>query len=55
LFYADLKGRATLLWAPPPNIGWVGNPMPSPDGKYLAFTGLSSQVNVWLIEGLEKQ
>jgi Tol biopolymer transport system component len=55
LYFVERKGRTTLLWNPPPGIEWVGFPTPSPDGRHLAFTGLSSQTNVWLWEGLDKQ
>jgi hypothetical protein len=48
-------GRATLLWSLPPKIQWVGNLFPSPNGKFLAFAGLTVQTNAWLIEGLEMQ
>jgi hypothetical protein len=30
---------------------WMVNPMPSPDGKYLAFQALTLESNVWMLEG----
>jgi len=29
---------------------WLENPLPSPDGKYLAFQGQTWDSNVWLID-----
>ena len=29
---------------------WLGSPLPSPDGKYLAFRTLRRDSNVWMIE-----
>jgi len=31
--------------------GWINNPMPSPDGKYLAYEGVTIDSNVWMLEG----
>jgi Tol biopolymer transport system component len=30
---------------------WMVNPLPSPDGKYLAFRAQTFDRNVWLLEG----
>ena len=30
---------------------WMINPMPSPDGKYLAFQAQTWDSNVWMLEG----
>jgi len=30
--------------------GWLGVPVPSPDGKYLGFNKADEESNVWLIE-----
>jgi hypothetical protein len=30
---------------------WMVNPLPSPDGKYLAYQGQTSDSNVWMLEG----
>jgi eukaryotic-like serine/threonine-protein kinase len=31
--------------------GWMNNPMPSPDGRYLAYGGATIDSNVWMLEG----
>jgi DNA-binding winged helix-turn-helix (wHTH) protein/Tol biopolymer transport system component len=30
---------------------WIANPLPSPDGKYLAFEAQTRDSNVWMLEG----
>jgi Tol biopolymer transport system component len=30
---------------------WMANPLPSPDGKYLAFQAQTNDGNVWMLEG----
>jgi hypothetical protein len=30
---------------------WMANPLPSPDGKYLAFQAQTWDSNVWMLEG----
>jgi len=51
LLYVDLKGNARVLWeykaAGSGNIWGV----PSPDGRYLAILGTTSNSNVWMLEG----
>jgi serine/threonine protein kinase len=51
LLRATLDGKVTLLW----HYGhspwqWATNPLPSPDGKYLAFQSKSLDSNVWMLE-----
>jgi Tol biopolymer transport system component len=31
--------------------GWINSPLPSPDGKYLAYSGVTIDANVWMVEG----
>jgi Tol biopolymer transport system component len=51
LLYVDLAGHAEVLWQQPmrgPVYVW---PIPSPDGRYLAFAAETTASNAWLIEG----
>jgi Tol biopolymer transport system component len=51
LLRATLEGKVTLFWHNGHNQWqWVGSPLPSPDGKYLAFRSKSFDSNVWMIE-----
>ena len=51
VLHVDRDGRVTelrrshLLWQ------WLSSPLPSPDGKYLAFGQLEFQSNVWSLTG----
>lgn len=47
LLYVTLTGKAKLLWRNLPNLG---DPQPSPDGKYLAYRGQTMDTNVWMLE-----
>ena len=47
--YVDPTGQATVLNAPSSFAPTWG--VPSPDGRYLAFTSAPGTVTVWLIEG----
>jgi len=49
LVYATLSGTVTRLW-PNGRRLWMINPLPSPDGKYLAFQGETWDSNLWVIE-----
>ena len=48
LIATDLNGRAQVLMESP-NV-WVGNPVPSPDGRQLAFAVKDQTTDVWLLE-----
>ncbi|HET8948237.1 MAG TPA: hypothetical protein VFQ07_14760, partial [Candidatus Polarisedimenticolia bacterium] len=50
LTYTDLAGKATVLLHNPREL-WVWDPVPSTDGRHLAFSGQKWQNNVWLLEG----
>lgn len=49
--HAALDGKVTLLWHNGHSPWqWATNPLPSPDGKYLAFQSKSLDSNVWMLE-----
>jgi serine/threonine protein kinase/Tol biopolymer transport system component len=51
LLYVDLEGRGQVIWRQRFSIS--NNPargIPSPDGRYLALLGFSTDCNVWLLE-----
>ena len=50
LLYVDLEGRASVLWEqklPGRRMTWS---TPSPDGRYLALVGYTTDSNVWMLE-----
>jgi len=47
LLYADLAGNARQLIQ---YDGWIGNLVPSPDGRYLAFSKTTQEINAAMIE-----
>lgn len=47
VLYSDLKGNARQLFE---YAGWIGNLMPSPDGKRLAFAQTTQEINAAMIE-----
>ncbi len=49
LLHVDPTGRTRSLRTSPV---WLGRPVASPDGRYLAFAEHTMDANVWLIEGL---
>jgi Tol biopolymer transport system component len=49
LLHVTLDGKAKPLY--PADHRWVVSPLPSPDGKYLAFDGETRDTNVWMLEG----
>jgi serine/threonine protein kinase/dipeptidyl aminopeptidase/acylaminoacyl peptidase len=46
LLHVDLRGNANVLWAQYMVISLA----PSPDGRYLAFSGTAMDTNLWMIE-----
>ena len=50
LLRVTLNGKAKPLLSNA-NRQWMTGPLPSPDGKYLAFEGHTSDSNVWMLEG----
>ena len=50
LLYVTLAGKAKPL-LPNAHSQWMSDPMPSPDGKYLAFRAQTWDSNVWMLEG----
>ena len=51
LLYVDLKGNARVLWQQKGGEGSANWGVPSPDGRYLAILGRTSNSNVWMLEG----
>jgi Tol biopolymer transport system component len=50
-FYAGLDGQSHLLWKRGLSPGWwLDNPVPSPDGRHLAFTLGTRESNAWVLE-----
>jgi eukaryotic-like serine/threonine-protein kinase len=49
LIYAELSGRPHPLLTNP-HAQWMSVPLPSPDGKYLAFQAQTSEGNVYLLQ-----
>jgi len=49
LLYITLEGKAHALWKQSGNYQIWG--VPSPDGRYLAIRGATTDSNAWLIEG----
>jgi hypothetical protein len=47
LWYMDLKGNGHVLYQP---VHWVSEPLPSPDGRRIAFLNMTMQANAWMIE-----
>jgi Tol biopolymer transport system component len=48
--HADSDGRVHVLWQSRIVWGQFSNPLPSPDGRYLAFEQLSFESNAWTLE-----
>jgi Tol biopolymer transport system component len=46
----DLDGKFKSLFKVPVNAGWILNPVPSPDGRYLAIPLSTYETNVTLLE-----
>ncbi len=51
LLHVMLDGKVNLLWHHGHSPWqWASNPLPSPEGRYLAFQSKSLDSNVWMIE-----
>ena len=50
LLYVTLAGQIKLLLSNG-HRQWMIRPLPSPDGKYLAFQAQTQDSNVWMLEG----
>ena len=51
IVYADLKGHSQVIWKRGSSPGYTPDyPVPSPDGRYLAFTTVTYESNAWLLE-----
>lgn len=49
--YAGLDGHSQVLWKRGSSPGWsFDHAIPSPDGRYLAFTVVTYEANAWLLE-----
>jgi len=49
--YAGLDGNSQVLWKRGSSPGWsFGHAIPSPDGRHLAFTVVTYQMNAWMLE-----
>ena len=49
LLHVTLAGKVNLLRSG--HRRWMTSPMPSPDGKHLAFQSHTWDSNVWMLEG----
>jgi WD40 repeat protein len=49
LLHVDLEGHATLLYDTREFAG-ISGPIPSPDGRYLAFTQTTRDSNIWVVD-----
>ena len=47
--YVSLAGKVKPL-ARNGHRQWMGKPLPSPDGKYLAYEAYTADSNVWMLE-----
>jgi Tol biopolymer transport system component len=51
LLYAGLDAHSQVLWKRGTSPGWsLHYPIPSPDGRYLAFTAITYEANAWMLE-----
>jgi len=51
LLYAGLDGHNQVIWKRGTNGGYsIDYPVPSPDGRHLAFTIFTAESNAWLLE-----
>jgi len=49
--YVGLDGHSQVLWKRGTSPGWTfGPPIPSPNGRYLAFTVVTFESNAWMLE-----
>ena len=48
LLFVELSGKVHTLYES--SHEWLGNPVPSPDGKHLAFAVKPGRVDVWLLD-----
>jgi len=48
LLFVDLQGNAHVLWQQQGGSGTYG--FPSPDGRHLAFPGVTTEGNIWMME-----
>jgi sugar lactone lactonase YvrE len=51
VLHADLAGHVQVLRHSNLVWQWLSSPLPSPDGRYLAFGQLEFQSNAWSLEG----
>ena len=51
IVYAGLDGHSQVLWKRGSSPGYTADyPVPSPDGRHLAFTTVTYESNAWLLE-----
>lgn len=49
--FAGLDGRSQIIWKRGTSPGWyIEYPVPSPDGRHLAFTIITYERNAWMLE-----
>jgi hypothetical protein len=49
--YLGLDGQSQVLWKRGTSPGWsFDGPVPSPDGRHLAFTVVTFESNAWMLE-----
>jgi hypothetical protein len=51
LFHVDFQGTIRALLEPRQAGEWLGNPIPSPDGRHLAFQNIGVSSDYWLLQG----
>ena len=49
VLHLDMNGRVHVLLEKPSQ--WFLRPLPSPDGRYLAFAAMIHESNAWILEG----
>ena len=50
LLFTDLRGNLQVLAEVPSDEAWVSSPVPSPDGRYLAYQKRTYESNVMMLE-----
>ncbi|HEV2348284.1 MAG TPA: winged helix-turn-helix domain-containing protein [Terriglobia bacterium] len=50
LLNIDFNGNVHVLWKSEGAVAYAQEPVPSPDGRFLAFEGATESANAWMIE-----
>ena len=51
IFRVGFQGNTQVLQESPRFREWLGNPIPLPDGRYLAYQNIGFYSDYWLLEG----